>query len=336
MNFWRGFSFTLGVIFTAVFAIGLCTSCHENRQTIQSESISQTSVKPNEESSELHLVVLGIAQDAGYPQADCKKSCCQEVWKDKSKRKMVSCLGVRDPQTKKIYLFDATPDLKDQMQTLKYYGGDEYTLSGLFLTHAHIGHYTGIMHLGREAMNAQLVPTYLMPRMADFLRNNGPWNLLLRAKNLDLRGLAHNKKVELSSGLAVTPLLVPHRDEFSETVGFVISGPNKNVLFIPDIDKWSKWKTDINDLIAQVDYAFLDGTFYRNGEIWGRDMSEIPHPFISESMERFKELTKAQKEKVHFIHLNHTNPLLDSNTEESRDFMQTDYNLAREGQVVTL
>jgi len=205
--------------------IGLCTSCHENRQTIQSESISQTSVKPNEESSELHLVVLGIAQDAGYPQADCKKSCCQEVWKDKSKRKMVSCLGVRDPQTKKIYLFDATPDLKDQMQTLKYYGGDEYTLSGLFLTHAHIGHYTGIMHLGREAMNAQLVPTYLMPRMADFLRNNGPWNLLLRAKNLDLRGLAHNKKVELSSGLAVTPLLVPHRDEFSETVGFVISGP---------------------------------------------------------------------------------------------------------------
>lgn len=286
--------------------------------------------------TEMHLVVLGVAQDAGYPQADCKKSCCKEVWKNRSKRKKVSCLGVRDPESKLVYLFDATPDLKDQLQILQILDTTSLKLGGVFLTHAHMGHYTGLMHLGREAMGASQIPTYVMPRMKNFLTDNGPWSQLVGVNNISLKDLQNNQQVKLSAHLKVTPLQVPHRDEFSETVGFIIEGPNKKVLFIPDIDKWSKWDTDITELIQQVDYAFLDGTFYRNGEIWGRDMSQIPHPFISESMDRFINLPKSEKEKIHFIHLNHTNPLLDSNTDESKDFRQTDYNLAREGQVINL
>ena len=71
------------------------------------------------------------------------------------------------------------------------------------------------------------------------------------------------------------PFLVPHRDEFSETVGFEIKGENKTAVFIPDIDKWSKWNSDLKELIKRVDYAFLDATFYKNGEIPSRDMSEF-------------------------------------------------------------
>ena len=291
---------------------------------------------PYEMKSELHLVVLGVAQDAGYPQADCKKSCCKAVWQNKSKRKMVSCLGVRDPSTQKVYLFDATPDLKDQLQLLKYAASSEYSLAGMFLTHAHMGHYTGLLHLGRESVNADKVPTYTMPRMSQFLSNNGPWDNLVKFNNIELNPLTPNEPIQLSEQLAVTALEVPHRDEYSETVGFVIQGPNKKVLFIPDIDKWTKWSVNINELIAEVDYAFLDGTFYRNGEIWGRDMSEIPHPFISESMERFKDLPASEKKKIHFIHLNHTNPLLDINSEEYQDFSKSDFRLAREGQVIIL
>jgi len=283
-----------------------------------------------------HLIVLGIAQDAGYPQAACKKSCCSEVWNDKSKRKMVSCLGIRDPQNKTVYLFDATPDIKDQLQTLKYYGGEEYQLDGIFLTHAHIGHYTGLMHLGREAMNAKNIPTYVMPRMQDFLMNNGPWSLLLKMKNIAVHELMHNKKVPLSSNISVTPIQVPHRDEFSETVGFIIEGAERKALFIPDIDKWAKWKTNIEELIAEVDYAYLDGTFFRNGEIWGRDMSEIPHPFISESMRRFDKLPVKEKKKIHFIHLNHTNPLLDKDSEEYRTFSKSAYHIADEFETIEL
>ena len=280
-----------------------------------------------------HLVVLGVAQDAGYPQANCKKSCCAKLWEDPSQRKMVSCLGFRDPIKKNAYLFDATPDIRFQLNTLLSFKGIEYDLEGIFVTHAHIGHYTGLMHLGREAMGAESVSTYVMPRMASYISDNGPWSNLVNFNHIRLHAIADRTDIKLETDLIVRPLLVPHRDEYSETVGFLIDGPTKKALFIPDIDKWHKWDTDINALIEKVDYAFLDGTFYRNGEIWGRDMSQIPHPFIEESVGRFKTLSSENKSKIYFIHFNHTNPLLNEGSEEFRSFKESNFNLAKEGQV---
>ncbi len=326
------------VIIGCVFLFSVLSSCNRSSQYQVNTDTSITGNLHLSASSQLdiQLVVLGVAQDAGYPQADCKKSCCTEVWNDYSKRKKVSCLGIRNPKTKKVYLFDATPDFKDQLQIIKNSSDQDYELGGIFLTHGHIGHYTGLMHLGREVFNADKVPTYVMSRMSDFLSKNGPWDNLIKNGNIDIQIMSANAPIVISENLSVTPLLVPHRDEYSETVGFMISGPNSDALFIPDIDKWNKWETDIIELITKVDYAFLDGTFYRNGEIWGRDMSEIPHPFIAESINLFDSLPNNQKEKIHFIHLNHTNPLLNQNSEEYIDFTKTPYQLAQEGQIISL
>jgi pyrroloquinoline quinone biosynthesis protein B len=130
----------------------------------------------------------------------------------------------------------------------------------------------------------------------------------------------------------VTPFLVPHRDEYSETVGYMIAGPNKKALFIPDIDKWEKWDRSIATELSKVDYAFLDATFY-DGEELNRDMSEIPHPFIVETMQLLKELPSSEKNKIHFIHFNHTNPVLDSNSAQARAVVQAGFHLARFHQV---
>ena len=46
-----------------------------------------------------------------------------------------------------------------------------------------------------------------------------------------------------------------------------------SVLFIPDIDKWEKWGQDIRSVAGRFDYLFLDGSFYADGELPGRDMS---------------------------------------------------------------
>ena len=160
----------------------------------------------------------------------------------------------------------------------------EYLLDGVFLTHAHMGHYTGLMHFGREAVGARGIPVYAMPRMFEFLTNNGPWAQLVELENIELRPLSDREQVDLSSRLAVTPLEVPHRPEYSETVGYRIDGPNKSAVFIPDIDKWEDWTTDIRDVIRSVDYALLDASFFADGELKGRDMNVIKHPFVSESM----------------------------------------------------
>ncbi|WP_222845785.1 MBL fold metallo-hydrolase [Flavilitoribacter nigricans] len=277
-----------------------------------------------------YLKVLGIAQDGGYPHAACEKDCCVPAWGEPSRRKMVSCIAVIDPASGRNWMLDATPDFKDQQHLLKAETGQD--LSGIFLTHAHIGHYTGLMQLGREVIGTDQVPVYAMPRMLDYLQTNGPWSQLVSLNNIALQPLHADSSVQLTPEIRVTPFRVPHRDEYSETVGYRIDGPDRSAIFIPDIDKWEKWDRSIDSLIGTVDHAFLDGTFFQNGEIVGRDMSEIPHPFIRESMGRFQS-AGIDPERVVFIHFNHTNPVMQANSPERQEVRKAGFSVAEEGEV---
>lgn len=258
------------------------------------------------------LVVLGTLQDGGSPHIGCKKECCKDLFLAPDPNRKVVSIGIVDPQATKRYMIEATPDFPEQFYLLTRQGDFEVKQvpDGIFISHAHIGHYTGLMFLGKEAQNSNHVPVYVMPRMKTFIEQNGPWSQLVVQQNISLQKLEEQSAVQLTPNLRVTPFLVPHRDEFSETVGFLIEGPHKKALFIPDIDKWEKWSKSIIDMIAKVDYAFIDGTFYDGEEINYRDISEIPHPFIIESMALFKSLSSSEKNKIYFIHLNHTNPAL--------------------------
>ncbi len=278
------------------------------------------------------IVVLGIAQDAGYPQTDCYQPHCMRAWHDPSLRRMASSIAVVDERSKSKFLFDATPDMREQLYDLHVAAPDgEYSLDGVFLTHGHMGHYTGLMHFGREAVGASAVPVYAMPRMHHYLSNNGPWGQLVRLENIELRKLADGQPVELNSRLTVTPFLVPHRDEYTETVGYRIDGPDKSAVFIPDIDKWAMWETDIRDIVRDVDYALVDATFFKDGELGGRDMSKIRHPFVAESMDLLQDLSKEERARVIFIHMNHTNPLLIDGSPEQAAVEKRGFRYASEG-----
>ena len=284
------------------------------------------------------VVVLGVAQDAGYPQAGCRKPCCQPAWADPTRRRHVVCLGIVDPVTKERWMVEATPDFRRQLRMLDEVAPPRSTpdLAGILLTHGHIGHYTGLMFVGHESMGAKEVPVYGMPRMRAFLSKHGPWDQLVRYRNIVLRDLTADQPVALGKRIKVTPFLVPHRDEYTEVVGFRIEGPSASVAFIPDIDKWARWDRKIEDLIAEVDVAYLDGTFYADGEIPERDMASIPHPFISESLERFGKLPPGQRARIRFIHMNHTNPALRPGSEARRVIETKGLRVAQEGERVGL
>jgi pyrroloquinoline quinone biosynthesis protein B len=297
--------------------------------------LTQCQVLLAQTNDEVQIIVLGIAQDAGYPQADCHKECCQKVWDNPEFKKHVSCIAVVDPETSSSWIFDATPDFTGQLKMLERHCGKQLP-NGIFLTHAHIGHYTGLMYLGREAMGAKEIPVFAMPRMHKFLSENGPWSQLVTLHNIELRNMTADSAVRLSTSLTVTPLLVPHRDEYSETVGFLIRGPEQTALFIPDIDKWQSWEQNIIEVIHDVDIALIDGSFFDGNELPNRDMSEIPHPFVVETMRLFEVLSPEDKAKVHFIHFNHTNPLLQSDSDASLRVLEMGFNIAYEGQLIGL
>lgn len=287
--------------------------------------------------SGVKLVVLGTTQDAGSPQIGCDKSCCKDLFDNPDHDRKVVSLGVIDADAKKSFLFEATPDMVAQCKQLKTFSAtDKEIPDGVFLTHAHIGHYTGLMYFGKEALNAKEVPVYVMPKMKKFLLENGPWSQLITNENISLKGINNKFKITLSDEVIVSPYLVPHRDEYSETVGYTITGPEKSALFIPDIDKWNKWDKDIIEEIKSVDYAFLDATFYDGEELNNRDLSEIPHPFVVESMEKFKDLPAEEKSKIYFIHFNHTNPILNAESKQAKEVIKNGFNIAKINTVLPL
>jgi pyrroloquinoline quinone biosynthesis protein B len=245
-----------------------------------------------------YVHVLGIAQDGGYPQAGCVRADCISAWKHP---KHVASLAIVDPQSGQQWIIDATPDFAAQLAMLP-----RPRVDGILLTHAHIGHYLGLAQLGREVMGAKNVTVYAMPRMSEFLQKNGPWEQLVRLGNIRIEPM--EREIVLNERIRVTALRVPHRDEYSETVGFIVRGSNRAILWLPDIDKWEKWETPLESVLETVDLAYLDGTFYTADELPGRNMSEIPHPFIIETMKRLRD--SPLRQRVRFIHLNQSNPLL--------------------------
>lgn len=279
-----------------------------------------------------YVVVLGIGQDAGVPQMGCDSPFCREAWKNPKLRRMVSSIALVNPATGMRWIFDATPDLPEQFQLLKNVTGDfSNNLSGIFLSHAHIGHYTGLMYLGRESMNSNGVKVFAMPRMKQMLEESAPWSQLVAIKNISLQAIANKEKVKLAESLSVEPFLVPHRDEFSETVGFRIVSGTKSLIFIPDIDKWQKWSESLEAVVKSNDYVLVDGTFYADGEI-NRPIAEVPHPFVSETMELLKNLSAKEKSKVFFIHFNHSNPLVQSDRQKIKELKTKGFNVTFEGQ----
>jgi pyrroloquinoline quinone biosynthesis protein B len=275
-------------------------------------------------------IVLGISQDGGVPHAGCRQPLCEAARRDPRLRVRVACLGLIDPASGKRFLIDATPDFAEQMATL---GG---LPDGILLTHAHIGHYLGLAQLGREVLDARRVPVYATSRMARFLRENGPWKRLVAMGNVDIHEIEPGTPVPLTPSLSATAIRVPHRDEDSDTVAWIVRGPGRSILWLPDIDKWEKWDHRLPEMLASDPTltAFVDGTFFSADEIPGRSLVEIPHPLVPETMALFPGDSPAAR-RVVFVHLNHTNRLL-WDAEAVRSIEARGFSVARQGQTLGL
>jgi len=283
---------------------------------------------------QLKLLVLGTAQDGGYPHSGCFENCCLEAWKDASQKRMIASLAVLEGNN--CFLFDITPDFKWQLQLIERHLNDKPCLSGIFITHAHSGHYTGLLDLGLEVMNTYAIPVYVMGKMKSFLEENAPFTQLIKLNNIKLKLIEENTSVQLNESISITPFLVPHRNEFSETVGYSIQSDRKKVLYIPDIDCWDKWEIDINEMIKKHNIAFLDGTFYDKTDLKSRNIENVPHPTIKESLKRFSALDEIDRKKVNFTHLNHTNKVLRRKSKERNNLLAQGFQVASDGMACSM
>ena len=272
-------------------------------------------------SPRFEVIVLGRAQDGGLPHLGCTRSCCINARKT-GRLETPACLGVRDLETGRLLLLEATPRIEHQVGLLHELTGSSgkprKPVDGILLTHAHIGHYAGLIQLGREVASTKATPVWATPRLCDFLRTNGPWSQLVELNQIELNeiapgttdGVTTPQPFEPLPGLRVEAFRVPHRDEFSDTVAYKLHGPSKTVLFCPDVDRWDAHDGLLEKLLEGVDVAYVDATFYDGRELPGRNILEVPHPPMIRTMELLKAVGRETPGRVRFIHLNHTNPAL--------------------------
>jgi pyrroloquinoline quinone biosynthesis protein B len=258
----------------------------------------------------MDVFVLGSAQDGGLPQLGSRGAASRRARRQPRHRRLAPSLAVvaEDGHT---LLVDVSPDVVQQetqlLDTPRYAGRpiDAPPADAILLTHAHMGHYAGLVHFGREAAAARGVPCYVTDSMESFLCRHAPWEQLVRLGNLEPVA-ALPGRIEMRAGLGVRAFAVPHRAEYTDTVGVSI---NETLLYVPDIDDWERWPA-AREEIGRHRICLLDGTFFDARELPERDRTEVPHPLVTDTVARFRDL--ARDRRLILTHLNHTNPLGDA------------------------
>ena len=284
------------------------------------------------------ILTLGTVQDGGFPHIGCNRECCNRARLNPIHSRLVSSISILDSINSYAWIIDVSPDIAKQISILmQYIPNLNYPyLSGVFLTHAHIGHYMGLLYFGLEALNLKNIPVYVLPRMKEFLYQNSMFYQMIENKNIIIKELKNNSQIQLNENLELQPFFVPHRNELSETVGYKIIGENNSVIYLPDIDSWSDWDVSLIDIIKDNDIVIIDGTFFSKDEIVGRNINKIPHPTIMQSMNLTNQISLKDKNKIFFTHLNHTNKVLNFGSQEYKKVITSGYNILEDGKIFNL
>jgi len=290
------------------------------------------------QADDLYALVLGTVQDAGFPQVGCYTELCDEGRRlhREGRGRYVASLALVEPRAERLYLVDATPDITRQIDLIpeasfRRRAGERRPFDGIFLTHAHIGHYDGLAVLGNEGLGIQDVPVYCTEAMADFLASNDPWGFMVRQGRIRPTPLPLDRWHRVDEHLEVQLWKVPHRDELADTVGFVFRGPSGSLLYLPDINAWRLWSRDLADAVANVDVALLDASFWSLDELPGRALEDIPHPLVSQTMDLLQDVVDRRASRVVLTHLNNTNPALREGGPQAAEVVRRGFELAREG-----
>jgi pyrroloquinoline quinone biosynthesis protein B len=284
---------------------------------------------------DVRFIMLGTAQDGGLPHVGCTCPTCTSAREGNIPRRFAPSAAIVDPETGRAWLIDASPDMPHQLEVVRDAlggaRGSGIPLTGILITHVHMGHYWGLGHLGKEGMMPKGLAVIAPPGVARFLKATSPFKEMVEWGAIVVRSVLPGDTVRLADGLAVTPEGVPHREDFSDTVAWVVEGPRERLIYAPDMDHLDD---GFVDLVGTMDMAIVDGTFYYADEIPGA-MGTVPHPPVETSMVRFQRALEGGT-RIAFTHLNHTNPLCDPRSGEFKDLVSQGYGVVLDGFAVDI
>ena len=278
-------------------------------------------------SKDFFSIVLGVVQDGGYPHVGSSKSEQKEYFQKSKIKEKITCLGIVDKIENKSFLIDATPHLPYQLNKLSECSSNP--LSGILVTHVHWGHIGGLGWLSREGLNHGDFKIFSSRKNISIIRKY--CDIFEFKTNISFEDITAGSVVNLTKNITASAVSVPHRAK-GDTFGYVLSG-NRKVGYFPDCDNIKSWKDDFLNILEDVDCFYLDGTFWNKTELPNRKIESVPHPLVEDVIEDLKHLNQDLKNKLKFIHLNQTNPLLNKSSNELKRLRENYFNVAEDGEV---
>jgi pyrroloquinoline quinone biosynthesis protein B len=257
------------------------------------------------------------------PQVGCSCERCTYAKTGIEHIRYPASLAIVSPSGK-LLLIDATPSLPQQLDLLwdLLPSRRNRLPDAVLLTHAHVGHYAGLIFFGKEIASTKELPVYCARQMRRFLESNKPYRYLIERGEITINDLKRGETLTFDGTLHITPVEVPHRNEDAETLAFVIRS-EKNLFYAPDFDRYTE---TIDRCVRDSDISMLDGCFWSEEELLGRVYDEIPHPTIMESRKRLR----GYEDRVIFTHMNHTNPVLNRDGLCRTELEKQGFRIARE------
>ena len=289
----------------------------------------------------VEVTVLGNAQDGGYPQVGCMKECCAKARVDSTLSRMPVSLGLKGKDGS-THMIEASRMMSEQFSLWSSLGSLDWPPSSFSLTHAHLGHIDGLGLLGREAMGLSGIKVHCSESVSSLIQKTPSWEIMMNQGVIELNTWNPTEPFEPSEGcgFTITAIPIPHRSELSDNHALIIRGEERSLLFMPDQDSWSETLVEDQDILEwlrsmDIDIAFIDGTFWDHSEISHRDVAEIPHPTVVDTLSRLGKKGDSAPE-IHFTHLNHTNPLLDNGSLQSEELVSMGWEICKQGSIFYL
>lgn len=296
--------------------------------------------------------LLGTAAGGGFPQWNCACALCDLCRKQPEvvpPRLQLQAAFSSDSQC--WFLINASPDLRFQiesnsaLQPSALHGKRNTPIQGIILTSADLDQVLGLLLL-REFQPLTVFTTKLIRRT---LEANSFFRMLERIHNqltwVEIRPgevftLGHVKctPIPLSGSLPYyarqSGTNEPHVEERGQAaLGLLLEADGQRLAYTPSIPEITD---DLRTIYDSCDVVFIDGTFWSDSELsrthsgtpLARSIGHVPMSGDDGTMALLADISARQRI---FVHINNTNPVLDSRSSEYKSVSDAGWQIGQDG-----
>ncbi|WP_263357904.1 pyrroloquinoline quinone biosynthesis protein PqqB [Acidicapsa ligni] len=306
----------------------------------------------------MNFKLLGTAAGGGFPQWNCACNLCDLCRKSPEiVRPRLQLQAAFSSDGEKWFLINASPDLRFQIEThpelqpSALHGKRNTPIQGIILTSADLDQVLGLLLL-REFQPLTVYATRLIRRT---LEANSFFRMLERVPNqLTWVEIHPGKAFTLDGKVICTPIPIPgslpfyarksgiHESGIEDlaakepgqaALGLLLEADGRRLAYTPSVPE----VTDtLRSMYNSCDAILVDGTFWSDAELnrthsgtpMARSIGHVPMSGEDGTIALLAEITSPRKT---FVHINNTNPVLDTRSAEYKTVIDAGWQIGQDG-----